>query len=1125
MNFIRLSKRGLAKCRPFSSSISVKTESFVNSQSSSYVASMYSAWLQDPKSVHVSWQAYFANVASGSTNPFSTPPTLMAPVDTEATVGDVGSITSIPTGEILDHMKVQLMVRAYQIRGHQLAKLDPLEINFTEASTAPELSLAHYGFTDADLDRKFFLGSGILPQFVEGGKSEMTLREIFDKLNEVYCGSIGIEYGHIADRNACDWLRKKFEVPVKYRYTKEQKLVILDRLMWSDHFERFVSTKYPHEKRFGLEGCESLIPGMKSIIDASVNLGANSLVIGMPHRGRLNVLANVVRKPHESIFSEFSGTKDDNVEGTGDTYVRPTPSGKMVHLSLAANPSHLEAVNPVVQGKVRGIQFFQNDEKERLQSIPILLHGDAAFAGQGVVYETLGMTNLPGYTTGGTIHLVVNNQVGFTTDPRFSRSTPYCSDVAKTLNAPILHVNGDDTEAVVYACDLASEWRAKFKTDVVVDIVCYRKHGHNETDQPSFTQPLMYQRISKMTPVLEKYSAQLIAEGVTTTEEVEAMKSRVWGILEQNFAKSKDYVPTSAEWVSNFKSPAELRETTTPSRTTGVEKQLLEHVGFKSSSYPADFKVHSNLARILKTRVKSIEDGEGIDMATAEAMAFGTLLAEGHHVRLSGQDVERGTFSHRHALLHDQNLENTFVPLNHLVEAGKLPVQSEFTVCNSSLSEFGTLGFELGYSLVSPNQLVIWEAQFGDFANNAQCIIDQFIASGEQKWLQRSGLTMLLPHGYDGQGPEHSSARVERFLQLCDEDPYHMPDKSGNDIDSAARQHQDCNMQVVMPTVPSNYFHALRRQVHRDFRKPLIVFESKFLLRYPMAKSSLSEMTEGTRFQRLIPEVLHPNALASLSQESSESVPLNTYAGNNVEPRLPYALAKDPSNPPVLIGDATVAAPAADGFILLPPNQIRTVIFCSGQVYYALNKARALNNLRHIAIVRIEQLHPFPFWECQSVIDFYGESLEEIVYCQEESFNSGAWSFVEPRLHTAIQHSNWFASEKVSKTDTSLLSRLFSKPNSSSINHSKGKIWQDKLDAERCSGGLENARSTIHESRSVRGGRLVRYAGRDISAAPATGIKKQHKFEEKAFLSEALLGGKLVYPPARVEQDVPIFYE
>ncbi|KAI8915104.1 thiamine diphosphate-binding protein [Entophlyctis helioformis] len=1101
-------------------------EAFLNGPSASYITETYGAWLNDPSSVHVSWQIYFKNLAAnGQSPPFSAPPTIIPSFATQAlgadgaaTLYDSDPEASIPPGAILDHMKVQLMVRAYQVRGHQIADLDPLGISFRNGVSvdAPELGHAHYGFSEADLDRKFLLGSGILPGFLaKEGQRELTLREIIERLKATYCSSIGIEYGHIPDRLACDWLRQKFEVPTKYRYTKDEKHVILDRLMWSDSFERFVATKYPSEKRFGLEGGESLIPGMKAMIDRSVELGVNSIVMGMPHRGRLNVLSNVVRKPNESIFSEFSGSQEHSVEGSGDVkyhlgmnYVRPTPSGKMVHLSLAANPSHLEAVNPVVEGKVRGIQFYQNDEENRSQAMPVLLHGDAAFAAQGVIYETLGMVDLPAYTTGGTIHIVVNNQVGFTTDPRFARSTLYCSDVAKTVSAPIIHVNGDDVEAVVYACELASEWRAKFKKDVVIDIVCYRRYGHNEIDQPGFTQPLMYQKISQMTPVLEKYIQQLLAEGSVTQAEVDSMKQRIWNILEENYTASKDYKASSKEWVSSswtdIKPPAELASQTVTSRSTGVELDLLKHIGVSAATYPPDFKVHSNLGRILKAREKSVMDGDGIDWATAESMAFGSLLAEGNHVRLSGQDVERGTFSQRHALLHDQNTEKKYVPLNHLVRSGSLSSQSVFTVCNSSLSEYGTLGFELGYSLVNPNQLVMWEAQFGDFANNAQCIIDQFIASGEQKWLQRTGLTMLLPHGYDGQGPEHSSARIERYLQLCDEDPYHMPDPHGTGKGSAARQHQDCNMQVIYPTVPSNYFHALRRQVHREFRKPLIVFTSKALLRHPLAKSSIEEMIGETRFQRLIPEVLHPNPLKDLEIAGDAGVPQAgpiTWSGQTFEPRIPFALATNPEAPPALqTGGAKEIAPTSD-FTLLPPNQIKTLIFCSGQVYYLLNKARALNNLRHIAIVRLEQLNPFPFWEAKTVVDYYKEGLEEIVYCQEESFNSGSWSFVEPRLETAIRNSEWFKSEK-------------------------GAEWQDKLDRTRVSGGLENARDAKNadgKAFSVRGGRLVRYAGRDISAAPATGIKKQHKFEEKMLVSEALLGGELVYPPARIEQDVPIF--
>lgn len=577
--------------------------------------------------------------------------------------------------------------------------------------------------------------------------------------------------------------------------------MILDRTMWSELFEKFIASKYPNEKRFGLEGCESLIPGMKALIDRSVDAGVKSIVMGMPHRGRLNVLGNVIRKPIEAILNEFAGAVDKDDGGGGDVkyhlganYVRPTPSGKKVSLSLVANPSHLEAEDPVVLGKTRAIQHFEGDEGTANNAMAVLLHGDAAFAGQGVVYETMGMHSLLNYGTGGTIHLIVNNQVGFTTDPRFSRSTPYPSDIAKSIDAPIFHVNGDDVEAVNFVCTLAADWRAKFKKDVVIDIVCYRRYGHNETDQPSFTQPKMYKAIQKQPTVLSIYTEQLIKEGTFTEKEIDEHRQWVWGMLEKAHDGSKNYQPSTREWLSSswegFPTPKELAENVLPHHPTGSDEHLLKRIGEVISSFPEGFTPHRNLARIISTRGKTVSEGQNIDWATAEALAFGTLCLEGTHVRVSGQDVERGTFSQRHAVVHDQENESTYIPLKHL--GGD---QGSFTVTNSHLSEFGTLGFELGYSLVSPNSLTIWEAQFGDFANNAQCIIDQFIAAGERKWLQRTGLVLNLPHGYDGQGPEHSSGRMERFLQLCDDEPRAYPSPEKLD-----RQHQDCNMQVVYPT-------------------------------------------------------------------------------------------------------------------------------------------------------------------------------------------------------------------------------------------------------------------------------------------------------------------------------------
>ena len=576
--------------------------------------------------------------------------------------------------------------------------------------------------------------------------------------------------------------------------------MILDRLIWSESFEKFIASKYPNEKRFGLEGCEALIPGMKALIDRSVDNGVKHVTIGMPHRGRLNVLANVIRKPIEAILNEFSGVGVDASPAgdvkyhLGANYVRPTPSGKKVSLSLVANPSHLEAEDPVVLGKTFAIQNLEGDHTTHNTAMGVLLHGDAAFAGQGVVYETMGFHNLPNYGTGGTIHLIVNNQIGFTTDPRFARSTPYPSDIAKSIDAPIFHVNGDNAEAVNFVCQLAADYRAKYKRDVVVDIVCFRRHGHNETDQPSFTQPRMYQAIDKQPTTLTQYSKFLVGRGTFTEKDIEEHKKWVWGMLEKAAAAAKDYVPTSKEWLSaswpGFPSPRELAEKTLPTRATGCDEETLQRVGKVISQWPAAFTPHRNLARILTQRGKTVEEGRNIDWSTAEALAFGSLALERVHVRVSGQDVERGTFSQRHAVLHDQSNEHQYVPLNNLGSN-----QARFVVCNSSLSEYGTLGFELGYSLVSPDFLTIWEAQFGDFANNAQCIIDQFIAAGERKWLQRSGLVMNLPHGYDGQGPEHSSGRIERFLQLCDDHPHIFPTS-----EKIERQHQDCNMQVVYPT-------------------------------------------------------------------------------------------------------------------------------------------------------------------------------------------------------------------------------------------------------------------------------------------------------------------------------------
>jgi len=757
--------------------------------------------------------------------------------------------------------------------------------------------------------------------------------------------NIGVQYIHIPNRDECDWIRERIEIPNPWSYSQNEKRVILDRLIWSDSFERFIASKYPNEKRFGLEGAESLIPGMKALIDRSVEHGVESVVVGMPHRGRLNVLANVIRKPTEAILAEFSPSDDPNEEAAADVkyhlganYVRPTPSGKRVSLSLVANPSHLEAEDGVVLGKTRALQVLEGEGKSSY-AMGVLLHGDAAFAGQGVVYETMGFADLPNYGTGGTIHIIVNNQIGFTTTPAQGRSTPYPSDIAKSIDAPIFHVNGDDAEAVTFVCQLAADYRHKFHKDVVIDIVCYRRHGHNEGDQPMFTQPKMYEKIKNHPTTLDVYTKQLTEEKSFTQSETEEHKQWVWSTLDKAFETSKEYQPTSKEWLSSswdgFPSPRELKENVLEARSTGVEFDLLKKVGDTVSSYPEGFEVHRNLQRILKTRGKSVNDGQGIDYSTAEALAFGTLALEKVNVRVSGQDVERGTFSQRHAVLHDQKTDETYTPLKHLADD-----QADVTVCNSSLSEYGVLGFELGYSLVDPALLVIWEAQFGDFTNGCQIMIDQFIASGERKWLQRSGLVMSLPHGFDGQGPEHSSARIERFLQLCDDHPFVYPD-----ADKQARQHQDCNMQLINPTIPSNIFHALRRQIHRDYRKPLIVFFSKNLLRHPQARSSIDEFGPDTHFQRYIPEA---------------------------EP---------------------------EGFAA--PEDVQRHILCSGQVYYTLLAEREKRGLKNVAISRVEQISPLPYDMITPHLDRYPNASQ--YWVQEEPINNGCWQYMQPRLETAMR--------------------------------------------------------------------------------------------------------------------------
>jgi len=878
-------------------------------------------------------------------------------------------LPKVDTQTIQESMRLMMLIRAYQINGHSIANLDPLSLSNHEVPVSLDPSL--YGFTEADMDRDFFVGTWRMKGFLNEERPIQTLRQILTRLRETYCGTIGYEYMHIQDREQCNWLRERIETERKKQYAPERKKILLDRLGWGEMFENFLSNKYSAAKRFGLEGCESLVPGFKEIIDKAAEMGVEAINIGMPHRGRLNVLANVVRKPLQTIFNEFKGgpklkeelgNESSSYTGSGDvkyhlgtSFDRPTLRGGQIHLSLVANPSHLEAVNTVVTGKTRAKQFYNKDPHGD-KSMAVLLHGDGAFSGQGIVYETLDMSKLPEYAVGGTIHIVVNNQVAFTTDPKYSRSSAYCTDVAKGMDVPVFHVNGDDVEAVVWVMELATEWRMKWKTDAVVDIVCYRKYGHNEIDEPMFTQPLMYKVIQQHPSALTIYSNKLIEEGVITPEYYQDMRKNINNVMEREFEAAKTYVPKQRDWLAShwqgFKSPDQLSRI----RDTGLPIEHLRNLGHLVTSIPSGFTPHRVVKRVYEARRAMIDNGEGIDWAMGEALAFASLLDEGNHVRLSGQDVERGTFSHRHALIHDQITGDRFIPLRNVYSGNPGRQEKFFTVCNSSLSEYGVLGFELGYSLEHPNCLVLWEAQFGDFANTAQVIIDQFISSGEAKWLRQSGITLLLPHGYDGQGPEHSSARLERFLQMSDEDPTKFPDA----MEIGRRmQIQEGNWQICNVTTPSNYYHMLRRQVHREFRKPLVVMSPKNLLRHPKAVSKLDEFDnsdandslQGVRFKRLIMD------------KSSTSRSLD---------------------PPI-------------------EDKVKRVVFCSGKVYYDLDDERDVaKNIDDVKICRIEQLSPFPWDLVKRELKRYPNA--EVVWCQEEPMNMGAWWHIQPRMSTIFKY-------------------------------------------------------------------------------------------------------------------------
>jgi 2-oxoglutarate dehydrogenase E1 component len=824
----------------------------------------------------------------------------------------------------IDSIKAVELIRAYRLRGHLLAKLDPLGLKKTEY--LEELHPEYYGFKKNDYKREIFL-NGVT------NKKYSNINEILTFLNNTYCGPIGYEYMHISNPEERIWLRKRIEEDEnEIKFTKNGKEAILNKLIQAEGFEKFLATKYVGTKRFGLDGAESLIPALEQIIKIGGQSQIKEVKIGMSHRGRLNVLANVLQKSYKRIFNEFAGEfNSSSNEGAGDVKYHLGASsnrefdGNPVHVSLTDNPSHLEAVNPVVLGQTRAKQFFHKDT-ERNKVIPILIHGDAAFAGQGIVAECFAMSGLPGHNTGGTIHIIVNNQIGFTTSPRFARSSPYPSDVAKMVDAPILHVNGDDPEAVIYATRIATEFRLKFNRDVVVDLICYRRFGHNEGDEPSFTQPLMYEKIRSHPTTLKLYGQKLTQEQIFTEEGVNQKIKTFKDLLDDQFKTAKDYKP-KIEWFEGTWSRYKPEKGKDKRGVTGVDKEIIKSISDRINVIPSEINPHKTVAKVFDLRKKSIDTEKNIDWATAESLAFATLLKEGYPVRLVGQDSGRGTFSQRHSVLRNQSDNSRYIPLNHISEG-----QKKYEIVDSFLSELAVLGFEYGYSLVEPNTLTLWEAQFGDFANGAQIIIDQFISSGERKWSRASGIVMLLPHGYEGQGPEHSSARLERFLQLCSND----------------------NMQVMNCTTPANYFHALRRQMKRDFRKPLIMMTPKSLLRNKYCVSDLEDFSKNNSFHR----VLWDHAID----------------------------------------------PKTEGFIKLKnSSKIRKVILCSGKVYFDLLEAREKLKIDDVILYRIEQLYPFPAKTLVKELKPYAKSAT-FHWCQEEPKNMGAWFSVRDYIEWTLDN-------------------------------------------------------------------------------------------------------------------------
>ncbi|MEP3674318.1 2-oxoglutarate dehydrogenase E1 component [Sulfitobacter sp.] len=967
--------------------------SFMQGHNAEYLEQMYARYADDPNAVDESWQEFFkalgdegqtaqAEAAGPSWARADWPP---MPVDdlTVALTGEWPAEAKAAGGKIADKAKAQgvqisddqiqravldsiralMIIRAYRIRGHLAADLDPLGMR--EITNHPELDPASYGFKGADMDRPIFIDNVL-------GLQIATMRQITDILKATYCGTFALQYMHISDPEQAAWLKERIEGYGKeIQFTKQGRKAILSKLVEAEGFEKFLHVKYMGTKRFGLDGGESLVPAMEQIIKRGGNLGVKDIVIGMPHRGRLSVLANVMMKPYRAIFNEFQGGsfKPEDVDGSGDVKYHLGASsdrefdGNTVHLSLTANPSHLEAVNPVVIGKVRAKQD-QLGDKDRTAVMPILLHGDAAFAGQGVVAECFALSGLRGHKTGGTMHIVVNNQIGFTTAPHFSRSSPYPTDNALVVEAPIFHVNGDDPEAVVHAARVATEFRQKFHKDVVIDMICYRRFGHNEGDEPMFTNPVMYKKIKKQKTTLTLYTDRLVKDGLIPEGEIEDMKAAFQAKMNDEFEAGKEYRPNKADWLdgkwSNLEKPKDKKY---QRGKTAIGKDTLADVGKAISTAPDGYPLHKTVARLLEAKSKMLDTGEGFDWATAEALAFGSLLTEGYKVRLAGQDSARGTFSQRHSALINQDTEERYYPLNHIREG-----QAEYEVIDSMLSEYAVLGFEYGYSLAEPNALTLWEAQFGDFANGAQIMFDQFISSGESKWLRMSGLVCLMPHGYEGQGPEHSSARLERFLTMC-----------GGD-----------NWIVANCTTPANYFHILRRQLHRSYRKPLMLMTPKSLLRHKLAVSKAEEFTEGSSFHRVL-----------------------------------WDDAQQGNSDTKLVAD----------------DKIKRVVMCSGKVYYDLLEERDARGINDVYILRFEQFYPFPAQSAVKELERFKDA--EMVWCQEEPKNQGAWSFIEPNIE-------W------------VLSRIDAK----------------------------------HQRPD--------YAGRATSASPATGLASEHKAQQTALVNDAL---------------------